>query len=280
MIFSKNLAPQKLQRKSFICIALFATFALSSCASYWTRKDCEKTNWFDYGQSVAMQGRRLTGDTKIVACNKAEAEIDEVALDRGFKVGMSNYCKPDTVFQTGKKGEFFNVDMCDGEQPRLLQKKHAEGVQAYCAKANGYPAGSKGTKYNGICPKNLEDAFLVEFNRGRKSFLNTSIVNNENRIDEIEGEIRRLERDRMNVATQMALLGNGGGVVVREVKYDPVTRSSREETRVEENETTKRRRNDLKSDLDSKERQIDSKRTEQDRLRATNREMRTELAGL
>lgn len=261
-------------------LALLFLLLLTSCASYWTRKDCEKTNWFDYGQSVAMQGRRLTGDSKIVACNKAEADIDEVALDRGFKTGMANYCKPETVFQTGKRGEFFNVEMCDGEQPRLLQKKHAEGVQAYCAKANGYPAGAKGVKYNGICPKNLEDAFLAEFNRGRKAFLTSAIANNENRIDEIEGEIRRLERDRMNLATQIAMLGSGGGTIVREVKYDPVTRSSREETRIEENEATKRRRNDLKSDFDSKERQIKSKRDEQDRLRSTNRDMRTELATL
>jgi Protein of unknown function (DUF2799) len=255
-------------------------FTLTSCASYWTRKDCEKTNWFQYGQSVAMQGRRLTGDPKINSCLKAEAEIDEVALDRGFKTGMATYCQPETVFQMGKKGDFFNVEMCDGEQPRFLQKRHAEGVQAYCAKTNGYAAGSKGSKYNGICPKNLEAAFLPEFNRGRKAFLTSAITNNETRIDEIERQIRRLDSDRMSLVTQMALMGNSTSTVVREVKYDPVTHARREETRVEENPEAKRRRDDLKFNLDSKEREIEAKRNEQDKLSDMNREMRTELSTL
>lgn len=260
--------------------ALAMILLTSSCASYFTRKDCEKTNWFDYGRGVAMSGRRLTGDQKIMACKKAEAEIDEVALDRGFKTGMTTYCQPDTVLQIGKRGEFFNVEMCDGDQPRLLQKKHAEGVAAYCAKTNGYAAGAKGVKYNGICPKNLEPMFMTEFNRGRTKFLKTSIANNENTIDDIESQIRRLESERMTVATQMAYLGGGGGRVVREVKYDPVTRSTREETSVQETEEVKRRRQSLQNDLDTKERNIASKRNEQDRLRAANREMRTELTSL
>lgn len=262
-----------------LALALGVLLTLTSCASYWTRKDCEKTNWFEYGQSVAMSGRRLTGDTKINACNKAEADIDEVALDRGFKTGMAAYCKPETVLQIGKRGEFFSVEMCDGEQPRLLQKKHAEGVASYCAKANGYSAGAKGIRYNGICPKNLEDAFMPEFNRGRKSHLNAAISNNENRIDEIEGQIRRLDSDRMSLVTQLAIMPNSS-TIVREVKYDPVTHARREETRVDENDQTKRRRESLKSNLDAKEREINSKRDEQDRLRNTNREMRTELATL
>lgn len=270
---------QFIKQKSVFFVLITLALMLTSCATYWTRKDCEKTNWFQYGQSVAMQGRRLTGDAKITACNQAEANIDEVALDRGFKTGMATYCQPDTVFQTGKRGEFFNVDMCDGEQPRFLQKKHAEGVAAYCAKSNGHAAGAKGARYNGICPKNLEEAFMAEFNRGRKTYLNAWINNNENRIDEIEGQIRRLDSDRMSIVTQLAIMPSAN-TVVRETKYDPVTRSTREETRIDENEKTKRRREDLKSNLDSKERDINSKRDEQDKLREANREMRTELATL
>ena len=43
---------------------------------------------------------------------------------------------------------------------------------------------------------------------------------------------------------------------------------------------TKRRRDSLDSEISSVTRQIESKRSEQDRLRKTIREHRTELAGL
>lgn len=259
--------------------AVVACLFLTSCASYFVRKDCEKVNWYQYGESVALQGRRLSGDEKIKTCEKAEADVDHVALDRGFKEGMANYCTPDTVFQIGKKGDFFNVEMCDGDQPRFLQKRHADGVKEYCAKGNGFPAGAQGRKYNGICPKELESVFLPEFNRGRKSFLNASIASNENRIDEIESTIRRLDSDRMMLMAQMSSMGDGK-IVTREMKYDPVTRTTHEEVKVTDDAQAQQRKQNLKWDLDSKNREIDTKRSEQEQLRGSNREMRTEAATL
>ena len=41
----------------FILLFLSA-LSLASCSSYFKRKTCESTNWFEYGQSVALEGRR------------------------------------------------------------------------------------------------------------------------------------------------------------------------------------------------------------------------------
>ena len=260
-------------------MALAVTFLLSSCASYFVRKDCEKVNWFQYGESVALQGRRLSGDEKILSCEKANADVDHVALDHGFKSGMANYCLPETVFQIGKRGDFFSVEMCDGEQPRLLQKRHADGVNEYCAKTNGFPAGAQGKKYNGICPKELESGFLPEFNRGRKSFLTATIAANESHIDEIENSIRQLDSERIMLLSQMQASGEGK-IVSRDVKYDPVTHSTHEEMKVTDDADAQRRRENLKWDLDRKNREIDQKRSEQENLRKANRDMKTEVATL
>jgi hypothetical protein len=262
-----------------VVLSLTSLLMLTSCASYFIRKDCEKTNWFQYGQSVAMEGRRLTGDSRVKQCEEAGTDINGAELSRGFKAGMASYCMPDTVFQTGKKGEFFNVEMCDGEQPRFLQKRHVEGVKEYCAKTNGYAAGSSGKKYNNICPKDLETAFMPEFNRGRKAYLKATIENNESRITEIDTNVHGIDRERMMLMTQLSAMGDGK-VITREMKYDPITRSSREEVKVTEDPETQRRRDNLRYDLDRKQREIESKRAEQEELRKKNRELKTELATL
>ncbi|MES2962653.1 MAG: DUF2799 domain-containing protein [Bdellovibrionota bacterium] len=262
-----------------VVLCVTSLLMLTSCASYFVRKDCEKENWFTYGQSVAMQGRRLTGDDRVKKCEAAGADINGAELSRGFKAGMANYCMPDTVFQTGKKGEFFNVEMCDGEQPRFLQKRHAEGVREYCAKTNGYSAGSTGRKYNNVCPKDLEAAFLPEFNRGRKTYLKATIENNETRITEIDSNVRGIDNERMMLMAQMSAMGNGK-IITRELKYDPITRATHEETKVTEDPETVRRRDSLRYDMERKQREIEAKRAEQEQLRKQNREMKTELATL
>ena len=61
-------------------LLLFICIALSSCSSYFKRQTCESTNWFEYGQNVALEGRRLTGDQFVLECQKASSDIDEPAV--------------------------------------------------------------------------------------------------------------------------------------------------------------------------------------------------------
>jgi chorismate mutase len=262
-----------------ICSLLLSIMMLTSCTSYFVRKDCEKTDWFAYGHQVAMSGKRLTGDEFVKRCEQAEAEISHVALDRGFKQGMGNYCKPDTAFQLGKSGEFFNAEFCDGMQPRQLTMRHAEGVRSHCAKSNAFSVGASGRKYNNICPKELEDTFMPEYNRGRKKYLTAQISEMENQIDDIDRDIRQLESERTNLTNQMNTVGDGKKIT-RVSTYDPATRTTKEELVSTVDEETKKRRDTLQSSLSSVSSRIELKRNEQDQLRRRIREHRTDLAGL
>ncbi len=44
---------------------------------------------------------------------------------------------------------------------------HAEGVRVYCRESNGFAAGHSGAGYQGVCPADLEPAFVAEYNAGR-----------------------------------------------------------------------------------------------------------------
>ena len=170
---------------------LSLSIVLFSCTSYFTRKDCENKNWFDYGYQVAMSGKRLNSDDYLSACRKVDADIQEAQLDLGFKSGMSNYCKPEIVFASGKKGQFFNTEFCDPGQIKILTVKHQEGVHVFCEPSSGFTFGSSGGVYNQICPKAGEDAFLKEYRRGRKRFLSASTSENQKRIQKIDSDVQQ-----------------------------------------------------------------------------------------
>jgi predicted nucleic acid-binding Zn-ribbon protein len=45
---------------------------------------------------------------------------------------------------------------------------HAEGVRVYCRESNGFAVGHSGATYQGVCPADLEAAFVSEYNSGRR----------------------------------------------------------------------------------------------------------------
>ncbi len=172
-----------------ICIAL------SSCSSYFKRQTCESTNWFEYGQNVALDGRRLTGDQFVLECQRASSDIDESLLDQGFKAGMQQYCTPSGIYKVGREGRFFNTEMCAGEGLGHLKLKHNAGVIEYCQKSNAFTAGASGQAYNKICPSELEKDFLPLFNKGRAKYLATLISQNKNQIRELEQKTAKMQSE-------------------------------------------------------------------------------------
>ena len=103
---------------------------------------------------------------------------------------MRNYCQPETAYETGRKGQKLSKDLCDGPGWRKLVAQHQKGVRVYCSPENGMSAGGTGEKYNYICPKNMERAFLVEFNKGRKKFLNAEVEMKREEIRSLDQDIR------------------------------------------------------------------------------------------
>lgn len=245
-----------------IILLFLLTLNLVSCASYFKRKDCEATNWFEYGQSVALEGRRITGDQFVSECYNAEADVAESALDRGFKSGMEKYCQDETVFQTGKNGNFFSGEMCTGRGLTNLTAKHRAGVAEYCQKANAYAAGAKGKAYNKICPAEKEAAFLPEFNRGRKRFLDVSIAENQKLIVRLDHEISSLQNELRFKASEL-----------QRYQYVSGNVSGKDEKFIQ-------RLNELNRERQNLEHSIRSKQSEQSRLQNKNREYNLELVKL
>lgn len=176
-----------------LVIAAFA-ISLTGCSSFFLKRKCNDINWFNHGEGVALQGKRLDQDDFILQCRKVEADVRDSELDLGFKKGMKSYCEPETVYQTGRKGQFFNKDMCGAGGLKILLARHGDGVKDYCHPKNGFTVGTTGTAYNMICPKNLESEFLIEFNKGRKVYLDLTISQRTEEISRNKSEISSIER--------------------------------------------------------------------------------------
>lgn len=176
----------------FISIYFLSTF--TSCANYMIRQECEKINWFQYGQEIAMRGDRASNDEKVNSCRKAEAEIAESQLDQGFKAGMNRYCQPETAYVTGKSGDILNLDLCDPGQYNTIRKKNSDGIKDYCR--DGLTAGLSGKKYKNVCAADLEKGFLPQYRLGRKRYLSTLVSNNDGKLRELNLSIDRLSYEK------------------------------------------------------------------------------------
>ncbi|MBL7544014.1 MAG: DUF2799 domain-containing protein [Bdellovibrionaceae bacterium] len=217
-----------------------------------------------------MTGKRLSGDTYLNECRKADSEIDESQLDLGFKAGMLNYCKPEVVFANGKKGEFFNADLCDPGLFKTLNARHAEGVNIFCEPSNGYTFGSSGGTYNQICPKHKEEGFLKDYRRGRKKYLAASINENHSRINKLNSE--------MNVASfQKSSLESELRIVEAAQAIRPQNENANNANQVDPREEKKR---DLRSKISQSDTELRAMNANRNRLQEAIYSMEKELLTL
>lgn len=181
-----------------LLILLGSALLFSSCASS-LKKKCESTNWFSHGEQIAKTGQRVNSDPYLQQCEREEALVDHAALSNGFKKGLDEYCTPDFAYRVGKEGEFLGHEMCPVSVENTMKQKHTEGVTEYCQVGNGVTAGSTGKKYNLICPKSLESAFLPEFNKGRKKYLLAQVTEKELEARDLDREIADLEYRKRDI---------------------------------------------------------------------------------
>ena len=238
-------------------LVLCSLLSMTSCASYFLKKQCEEINWYQHGQDIAMRGERISSDDMVMQCRKVEAEMSESKLDQGFKAGMSRYCQPDTAFQTGKSGETLNLDLCDPGQLGTLKKRHAEGIYAYCK--DGLGAGLSGKKYKNVCSADLEKAFMPPYRQGRKKYLSALVQNNETKLRELNVEIDRLTYEKRISDGRLSVL--------------PYVKAGDQDPYADE----RRRLNDRTWQLNS---ELSQKTTVKTRLDKENDDYRKELASL
>lgn len=185
---------------------------LSGCGML-TRHQCEKVNWFERGQSLALRGQYPQNDPQLKECRKAKAEIDESQLDLGFKRGRDLYCQPERAFITGKEGQALSPDICEQSIVKALLKKHAEGVRAFCVPESGKQLGASGKEYNTICPGDLEAPFKAAYSKARKGYLEglipglqQQIQQKQQQISSTKSELMFLEGQKIVLASQLTSL--------------------------------------------------------------------------
>lgn len=186
-------------------LALVGATLLVGCSSA-LKKRCESTNWFDYGKSVALSGRRLDSDDLARNCQKEDVPVDHAALDMGFKAGMSNYCQPETVYANGRQGVDFNPGLCDGSNVGVLKNWHVKGLREYCLPDNGYRVGAQGKELRKVCPPDLAPAFERKHSQGRVVYLNEMAKQKEQEVQLLNQQQRDYSTDLFRKEALLAAL--------------------------------------------------------------------------
>lgn len=263
---------KRLQNVWMVLALIAAGVFFISCASM-IKQSCESKNWYQHGYDLAMQGKRPAGDPMVEQCKKVET-ISEGELDRGFKAGMWDYCKPEIVRNKGKDGDYFNFDFCDPGQMTMLKQTHMSGVKEYCAADNGFAAGAKGKMYNNICPKNMEKPFIKEFNKGRKAFLSARVKENKSRIDDLDRQTADLSQQKMQAQIQLSYLPPPQ--IIKERTLNPASNMWEERTRTEDPNSG--RRFELEGKIRNYEQQLHDKQAENTKLKNETYELEREVA--
>lgn len=99
---------------------------------------------------------------------------------------------------------------------------HAEGVQIYCRASNGFDIGHSGAGYQGVCPANLEAAFVSEYNAGRHLYeLESALRSTDARIASNYRGQENIKQELTTIAAKMIALDT-----TPEQRVSMVTRSA------------------------------------------------------
>lgn len=170
---------------------ILISFSLSSCASYFLRKECEKTNWFEHGKKIATAGKYINEDAFVQSCFKAEGEVSSSELDKGFKAGREWYCSKEGAEKTGGDGQPFNFKMCaDFDSSIKLEGPYQKGIAKFCTPENGYSVGLRGEKYLKVCPQKTEPKFLVQYNKGLRIYYDGKITAAKEKRERLRDDLR------------------------------------------------------------------------------------------
>lgn len=148
---------------------------LAGCASL-SESDCRSGNWGDLGYRDGAAGfQRAIIDAHDKACAKHGIKPDANAWYAGYERGNLAYCTP--------------------------QRALEEGIN--------------GANYRGVCPSQLEPAFLARYNLGRQVFqarqslagIDTEIMNIDRELTraDLKPETRRVLIDRRSYHTVLRL---------------------------------------------------------------------------
>lgn len=74
---------------------------------------------------------------------------------------------------------------------------HREGVRHYCVPARGFSLGRNGKRYNGVCPADLENAFLAAFDEGR------TVYQLQKETNQLQQDVRQARSEQENLIQEI-----------------------------------------------------------------------------
>lgn len=140
--------------------------ALAGCATM-SEDDCATADWEFLGEQDGHAGEPTDKFyERAERCSKFGYQADGAAYHEGRDRGIENYCTPD----------------------------------------NGYEIGRSGGNYRGVCPVDLEEDFLAEFNIGRR--LHELSGAHQAAVDAYQNALNSLDQNRANLRDSRDRLRN------------------------------------------------------------------------
>ena len=93
-----------------------------------------------------------------------------------------------------------------GISPDLAQYQAGrdQGLREFCKPVNGFRAGARGNGYNGVCPAELDSAFMSAYESGRQLHTLRSRVNSTaDTIDSMRDELERIDKDLVSTGARV-----------------------------------------------------------------------------
>ncbi|MBB6522904.1 DUF2799 domain-containing protein [Pseudoteredinibacter isoporae] len=140
-------------------LLICSVLVLASCSGL-SKEECQTADWEALGFEDGVVGKSLeTIGDYRESCAKHGVRIDLERYKYGRTVGLKDFCQPSSAYQAGRRGYV----------------------------------------YKGVCPSDLEDAFVGPYEEGRTVYLAESRLRRaESDLNSAENTIDRIERDIRN----------------------------------------------------------------------------------
>lgn len=229
---------------------LVLVFFTAGCANWALQDKCEKTNWFEYSQNVAYQGKYLEEDGFIKACKGIDS-TSAVQLDLGFKQGREKMCQYDEIFTRAKEGVPVFFNFCDGLEMNRMKSLYHQGLISYCTKEKGYSFAKAGKLYQNLCSPQQEKEFLPGYYKGRKEYLNNYIAEHKAKLVGIKELEESYARTETNIHREYSTLPSNATECHTVTVYNEASKQNETRNVCQESTYIRSRRSSLWSDLDT-----------------------------
>lgn len=250
------MSRKKFERPLLFGLLLFCT----GCANWALQKQCEKTNWFEYSQAVAIQGKYLEEDGFVKACKGLDA-TSAVQLDLGFKQGREKMCQYDEIHSRAKEGVPVFFKFCDGLEMNRMKQLYEQGLTSYCTFEKGYSFAKAGKLYQNLCNPQQEKVFLPGYYKGRKEYLVAYLAELRGKLADLKSLESTYARTEAHIQNEYSTLPSNARVCSSEMVFNPASQKSEMLSVCEEAPYIRSRRSALWGDLDKIRREMNEIRS-------------------